>query len=634
MLRPATKADIPAAPMNRAARGAVTLIGLIGILPFLNMYHTRPLVSFYSEWLAIVLGMAAGFVLLTRQFWLSVTIPRSAVYVFALAVLAALQSVLVPRPYTAQWLYPVLYLGWATLLMILASRLRQDLGKQKAVEILAWLIVVGGLLSAVTGLVQYLGYGGWLGEYVAFKQTAAIHGNIAQPNHFAAHILLATVGLCYLFAARRLSATLAAALLIFFALIAGLSASRAVFLYATALLALSLASCLRSRDTFSSRLCVSTALFLAAYVGAQPLLEHLNPWLTELLKDWSLNNPPGSELLKDWTLNNKPEAGITGPGTALGKLASAPSGLAMRVSEWHKAWLMFLDAPLFGVGFGNFAWHSFSYQQLPAFSAMLKPELFSHSHNLFAQVLAETGIAGFLLLLLLLVGWVRQLHAQWSGPDWFIAASLLVIFIHSNLEFPLWYAYFLGIAAFLLGLGDSRSVAAKLPVRAGQVGGGLLLLLGIFVLVETLTGYWRLVDIPVNPLISPRPEKISATRIVARNPLLTPYAELLLTAMMPTTKDGIAEKLAVTTRTFHRNPDVRKTYRQVTLLALDNQMGEAHALLHMAAQAYPHYLSGYIWDLRMLQKARHEPEIAAVMDEAKRMLQIRETITTKQTTER
>jgi hypothetical protein len=36
----------------------------------------------------------------------------------------------------------------------------------------------------------------------------------------------------------------------------------------------------------------------------------------------------------------------------------------------------------------------------------------------------------------------------------------------------------------------------------------------------------------------------------------------------------------------------------------------------------------------MLQKARHEPEIAAVMDEAKRMLQIRETITTKQTTER
>ena len=174
-----------------------------------------PLVSFYSEWLAIFLGMAAGVALLTRQFWLNLVIPKTAIYLFLLAVIFAIQGIVFPGPYTAQWLIPTLYLGWAILLMVLAVWLRQSFGKEKIVATLAWFLVVGGLLSAFTGLVQYIGYGGWLGQYVAFKQTAAIHGNVAQSNHFANHILLATAGLCYLYSRKRLSAVLAISLLIF-----------------------------------------------------------------------------------------------------------------------------------------------------------------------------------------------------------------------------------------------------------------------------------------------------------------------------------------------------------------------------------------------------------------------------------
>lgn len=589
----------PTAVMRWAAYISLALIGLIGILPFVNPFHTVPLASFYSEWLAIVLGLTACFVFLTRQFWLTFSVPQTAVFTFSLLVVIAIQGIAIQRPYAAQLLTPALYLGWATLLIVLAAWLRDFFGKEKIVETLAWFIVVGGVLSALTGLIQYIGFGGWLSQFVAFKQSAAIHGNIAQSNHFATHTLLATAGLCYLFSRNRISSVLAISLLTFLAFIASLSASRSVYLYAFALCALSFTNYIRTRDTVNARLCFLTIFFFIIYAGAQYLLELMHPWLMEQLKDWSLNTDPFAYS------------------TALEKLTTMPMDLEVRTSEWHKAWLMFLEAPVFGVGVGNYAWHSFNYQLLPEFSGVPRPSLFSHSHNLFTQVLAETGIAGFLLLLLLLVRWVMQFSKNWSHPDWFIAAVLLTIFIHSNLEFPLWYSYFLGITAFLLGLGDARSFEAKFTPLLGQASTGLGLLLGFSILANTLLGFRNLADIPLKYYLLPTQENIDTALTAAKNPLLAPQAELVLTAMMPLTKDNIEEKITITTRAFRRNPDSYKVYKQTTCLALNNQPAEASKLLHMAARAYPDHLPLYVEQLLKTQK---EPEIMLVIEEANRLL--------------
>jgi len=578
---------------------SLMLIGLIGILPFVNRHHSYPLVSFYSEWLAIFLGMAAGLALLTRQFWLHLVIPKTAIYLFLLAVIFSIQGIVLPGSYTALWLTPALYLGWAILLMVLAVWLRQSFGKEKIVTTLAWFLVVGGLLSAFTGLIQYIGFGGWLGQYVTVKQTAAIHGNVAQSNHFANHILLATAGLCYLYSRNRLTAVLAISLLIFLALIVSLSTSRAVFLYAISLCALSVAGYLKMRDTVNSRLCLLSVFFLVAYICSQYLLEQINPWLMDLVKDWSLNNDAMAHS------------------TTLEKFSKVPLGLEVRTSEWHKAWLMFLDAPVFGVGVGNYAWHSFSYQTLPEFLGIEKPQLFSHSHNLFAQVIAETGLAGLMVLLLLLVGWVKQFYRRWTQPDWFIAAVLLVIFIHSNLEFPLWYSYFLGIAAFMFGLGDSRTIQPKVAPRSGQIGAGLVLLLGFALLGYTLLGYSNLIHICLPYSLQTPQEKKDAALEVANNPLLAPYAELSLLAVTPIRKDGIKENIAILTRVYRNNPDPDKVYAQVTYLALNNQSVEANELLHRAAQVYPDHLPQYVEKSKTL---RRDPDLAPVYQEAKRLL--------------
>lgn len=599
MVKQQINAYTPTAAIRWVSYSSLTLIGLIGVLPFVNPFHPAPLANFYSEWLAIVLGLAACLVFLTRQFWLTFSVPQTAVFTFSLLVVIAIQGITIRRPYAAQLLIPALYLGWATLLIVLAAWLRDFFGKEKIVETLAWFIVVGGVLSALTGLIQYIGFGGWLNQFVAFKQSAAIHGNIAQSNHFATHALLATAGLCYLFSRNRISSVLAISLLTFLAFIASLSASRSVYLYAFALCALSSANYIRTRDSVNARLCFVTIFFFIIYAGAQYLIELMHPWLMEQLKDWSLNTDPFAYS------------------TALEKLTTMPLDLEVRTSEWHKAWLMFLEAPVFGVGVGNYAWHSFNYQLLPEFSGVPRPSLFSHSHNLFTQVLAETGIAGFLLLLLLLVRWIMQFSKNWSHPDWFIASVLLTIFIHSNLEFPLWYSYFLGITAFLLGLGDARSFEAKFTPLLGQASTGLGLLLGFSILANTLLGFRNLADIPLKYYLLPTQENIDTALTAAKNPLLAPQAELVLTAMMPLTKDNIEEKITITTRAFRRNPDSYKVYKQTTCLALNNQPAEASKLLHMAAQAYPDHLPLYVEQLLKIQK---EPEIMLVIEEANRLL--------------
>lgn len=598
MSKQQTSAYTPTAALRWVSYSSLTLVGLIGILPFINPFHTVPLASFYGEWLAIALGLAACLAFLARPFWLNFNIPQTAIFAFSLVVVFAVQSILLQRPYTAQLLIPALYLSWAVLLIVLATWLRQTLGKEKIVEILAWFMVAGGVLSALIGLVQYIGYGGWLNQFISFKRGATLYGNIAQPNHFATHVLLATTGLCYLFSKNRLSTVLAVSLLIFFAFIVGLSASRAALLYALSLCVLSLVNYINVRNTVNSRLCFITSFFFVIYAVAQYLSEYIHPWLMEYVKDWSLNLDPLAY------------------NTALEKLSTSPLGLEGRVSEWRKAWLMFLDAPVLGVGVGNYAWHSFNYQLLPEFSGTPKSWLFSHSHNIFTQVLAEVGLVGFSLLLLLLARWVMQIRKNWSHPDWFIVAILLIIFIHSNLEFPLWYSYFLGITAFLLGLGDTQSFKAKFSPPLGQIGVGVGLLLGFSILVNTLLGFRSLADIPLKYYLLPTQENIDTALTAAKNPLLTPHAELVLTAMMPPTKDGIEEKVSITTRAFHRNPDSYKTYTHATFLALNNQMDEAKALLHQAARAYPHALQPFI-DQR---KNAPQEEIKILLVEAKKLV--------------
>jgi O-antigen ligase len=570
-----------------AALISLTLAGAIIIFPFLLPYHAFPLPAFYSEWLAFTLGLIACFPFLSRKFWLHLKIPSSAIWLFGIAVLIALQTLIVGHVYVAQALLPGLYIIWAVLLVILSSWFREQVGLDRAVTILAWMILAGGTLQMLTGLAQYFNVSGALASLVEMKQGASIHGNINQRNHFATLITLASFALLYLHATNQVNRMLTAALIIAFSLVLALSSSRAAAAYIVAGLLLSLLSYRATKTPVHYRLLQGSALFLVSFLLIQIFLPFLNNWLQQLLSIMGLD---------------------TGSFEALAGLQrNAAEGIDIRVSEWHKAWLMFLESPIWGIGIGNYGWYSFNYQALPEFSAIPKAEVFQHSHNLFMQVIAELGIAGLFLLLFIFFKWLRQVLPHWKNSSyWFILALLLVLFIHSNVEYPLWYSYFLGLAAILIGLGSEKAQSITFTPWLGQFVAGVALFMSGAILAITFLGFQDISR--VNQLIiATTPQQASATLYaISKNPLLAPWAEAAIAQHGAPDRNMLNSQLAMTNRVMQHRPTPIAVNRQIIYLALAGKSTEASSLMKKAFIVYPTDFLQFAcdWKLAPAEEAR------------------------------
>jgi hypothetical protein len=67
---------MPSISAPALARASLAPIGLAWILPFLQPYHYYPLPAFYSEWLALALGIIAALPLLRAAAWRGATCLR------------------------------------------------------------------------------------------------------------------------------------------------------------------------------------------------------------------------------------------------------------------------------------------------------------------------------------------------------------------------------------------------------------------------------------------------------------------------------------------------------------------------------------------------------------------------------
>ena len=148
------------------------------------------------------------------------------------------------------------------------------------------------------------------------------------------------------------------------------------------------------------------------------------------------------------------------------------SGSRFRI--WADALQLIAQHPWTGVGWGNFnfAWSLTPFPQRHT-------AFFDHTHNLPLQLAVELGLPLALVVCALL------LWALWQGARRALAATgaasatgrcalmmVVLIGLHSLLEYPLWYAYFLLPTAFAWGLAlglPGRAGAPAGPVGAGQV---------------------------------------------------------------------------------------------------------------------------------------------------------------------
>jgi hypothetical protein len=169
--------------------------------------------------------------------------------------------------------------------------------------------------------------------------------------------------------------------------------------------------------------------------------------------------------------------------------AGSPSRLAIL----RDAWALTLANPWLGVGWGefNFAWSLTPFPTRPI-------AFFDHTHNLPAQLAVELGLpwSGAVLALL---GWalVKAWRGAWKaeGDAPLRRAALMIVLtigLHSLLEYPLWYAYFLLPACFALGLAlparDTDKPATKPAAKPANFS--LWPVVGVLLMAGSLFAVW------------------------------------------------------------------------------------------------------------------------------------------------
>lgn len=549
-------------------------IGLMFLLPFVSLYHHLPIPSFYGEWIAAALGLLAMLPLMQKAAWQPLQIPQIALVFPGLAAILGMQWML-GMLHSHQYALLVLsYLTWAFFLVILGSYLRRELGWEKTAITLAWFLVIGGLINVAIVALQYAIQSGLT---LAFMPQLYGYGAFSQVNHFADYTALATASLIYLYAKGRFSLKAFFIVLALFLAMLAFSGSRSSWLYLSALTVLAIglqvnAMKQRSGSANMRSLLRVSLLLLPAFVIVQVAV-HFMP---SLLHFFGLNG-----------------AIIGLPTERLIESVNATSA-SQRWQFWNESWRMFLQSPWMGIGAGEIRWHSFLLLDTP--SKLGAVGIFEHAHNLFLHLLTEMGVGAPLLVLAGLVAWLRGFKwRELSLETWWLLGLLSVLGIHSMLEYPLWYTYFLGIAAVLLGAGEEKLTTVNLPKSGFALGrtvvAGLMLIgvvnLATIAVANAKLETWLLRAMRGEIATQEQAQFFEALNWVHANSLLAPYAELMYATALVIDTNRLDSKLWLNQSAMRFMPMRKLAYQHVLLLKLKGDQASAVQQLNRTLIAFP-----------------------------------------------
>lgn len=540
-------------------RISLWLVGLMFVLPILGYHHLMPIPSFYNEWIAAALGLAALSVFLRNRYWQDMELPVIAFVPLGLIVLMLIQIPMDRIVFPERNILGASYLLWAVLLLLLARMLRRELGLPEVVETLAWFLLCGGVVNAGIAVFQEFEVHSFL-DPVIISKTRVPFANIGQPNHFSDYIALALGSMLLLLSKQRLAigTSIASGCLMLYAL--SFSGSRSSWLYVITFAGLALWFFMADRRSEHKRLLITTVLLLLGFALLQVKWFALVP------------------------------SGVLTPTDNLFGIAGSKSD---RLAIWWEAWHIFLQAPWIGVGFGEFTWQHFLFSdQAPV---VVRGSLFNHTHNIVMQVLVEFGLPGALLLVGGVFAWLLRLVKvdAYTPEKWWIFALLAVLAIHSMLEYPLWYAYFLGIAAILLGVGEPRCFKLNMQ-QAGRNLFVLMFLLAGMSLYNLFHSYgsfeqafYKLARSLEQNNLEPQQEYVKQIGLLHRESLLASYAEIAASQAIFLNMHNLAGKLEVNGKAMHAMPSSLLVYRQAILLELNGEHQAAARQFDLAAAAHP-----------------------------------------------
>lgn len=239
---------------------------------------------------------------------------------------------------------------------------------------------------------------------------------------------------------------------------------------------------------------------------------------------------------------------------------------------------------LVGVGPGNYGHFSYQHPLDPSDGAAAQGG-WLHSHNIFSMILVEQGIIGlatiFSLLASLLICIWRNRHHAYTLP---IAAGLGILFLHSNVEFPLWYPWFaLTFVTLAVPLFDDYQIRIE-STRIISIVGALIIVIAIGSASNIGMQAHRIMQVSSNP--DPGQSDYRTIRKIETSSLVGPYATLTGYQQFAPGMFGIDSQIERAADMAHWRPLGVIKVRQTMLLL---RAGDADAACEMAQMTTTYY---------------------------------------------
>lgn len=548
-------------PRATALHARLSLACLCGMwtIPFLISHHAILIPTFYREWIAAVLGLLSGTILLRRKLIKEIDVPIITLIPLGLILILGIQYAAHLYQTPSKPLIVALYLVWSAAVMTTAFNLKKVVSTEDATVTAAFSILAGAVISAILLAMQLAHVGT---DSFLTSSLAPGAGNLGQRNHLANYLWLGVASAILLHLRghlRRYSLVIILAALVTASSFTG---SRSILLYSFVQAAIATWAYRKYGDPELRRIAlISVSLFACL-------------------------------LLLLLGLASLPMDSLETTATAGSRLITEASTTPLRLQLWRTGLLIFSEHPWLGVGVGQFP-----YQSYLLVGQITSDALFGgaeHTHNLFVQLLCEWGaIAPILLIVLGGLWWKHFTRVKWAGPEWWIAATLLVIFTHSQLEYPLWYTFVLGTFSFALGLGTPIELRYR-ATDGSRLVISLMLALGSSTLISLLSDYQQL-ESAVSPTSATRSHASDHDRIrvlsrIGRESLFSDYQSLVFAQALAIDREILADKIAVSKAAIRVAPINSITFKLAWLYALNGDRDEAILALRRAIATHPTYV--------------------------------------------
>ena len=400
----------------------ILFLCILLVFSWLTPNHYLPWTTAYNDFSIFLVLFFLGLYLFLKS--INLKVPQSFILLIALSTLPLLLWSLRGNVFFGEALVSSIYIAGFAFAFYIAFNLAQlsEQVKLETYKLLSYLIILACIVSVGIQLSQWLMIKTGSVFIIDLVSGGRPYANFAQPNNFATFLCLGLMASLYSYEKKYINGICGLFLAIFLLFGLVLTQSRTPWIFSICFAIWWLWKTYDLKVRFSK---ISLLFFISVYVAFLVVI----PFLSEYL-------------------------GVT---TTADIVSRATNGY-LRLPMWHQMLIAIQHEPWVGYG-----WNQVSVAQITVFLDYPTTEWIEHSHNILLDLIIWNGIPLGIVIILGFSWWLYQLSKLATSIEIIIALAMIgSVLVHTMLEYPLEYAFFLLPVGFLLGLIQADQLNIKL----------------------------------------------------------------------------------------------------------------------------------------------------------------------------